>query len=308
MDDAIYVYQSTGQYVGQYRSYVNSMPTGNFQLSAMQGFFARVTTPGTPGSFGLNNDVRVTSFAPQPSFNRSTADTRPQVKLRLQSSSPLIDETTVYFEQGATAAFDPHFDAYKLPNSTGLNLSSIINGDILSVNGLMPLAATPVTVPLNIGLPVAGTYTLNAMELLNFGGSAQVFLLDTQTGARINLSQQPQYTFTTQATSLPGRFSLYFSSASSPLATKASALADMVQLYPNPAHGSFTLLLPAEMGRTPVIAQLYNQLGQVVAKRVLSVTAAGASAQFEVAGFAPGVYSLRLTGGPAQVVKRVVIE
>ena len=308
MDDAIYVYQSTGQYVGQYRSYVNGMPTGNFQLSAMQGFFARVTTPGTPGSFGLNNNVRVTSFAPQPSFNRSTADTRPQVKLRLQSSSPLIDETTVYFEQGATAAFDPHFDAYKLPNSTGLNLSSIINGDILSVNGLMPLAATPVTVPLNIGLPVAGTYTLNAMELLNFGGSAQVFLLDTQTGARINLSQQPQYTFTTQATSLPGRFSLYFSSASSPLAVKASALADMVQLYPNPAHGSFTLLLPAEMGRTPVIAQLYNQLGQVVAKRVLSVTAAGASAQFEVAGFAPGVYSLRLTGGPAQVVKRVVIE
>jgi len=304
VDDAIYVYHSTGQYVGQYNSYVNGV--GTPQVAAMQGFFTRVSTPGT-GSFVLGNAARVTTFGPSPSFNR-TAETRPMVKLRLQSNSPLIDETTVYFEQGATAAFDAHFDAYKLPNSTGLNLSSIINGDILSVNGLMPLATAPVTVPLNIGLPVVGTYTLNAVDLLNFGGNTQVFLLDTQTGARISLSQQPQYTFTTQATSLPGRFSLYFSSASSPLAVKASALADMVQLYPNPALGSFTLLLPAEMGRTPVTAQLYNQLGQVVAQRVLSVTAAGASAQFEVAGFAPGVYSLRLTGGPAQVVKRVVIE
>ena len=304
VDDAIYVYQSTGQYVGRYTSYVNGV--GTPQVAAMQGFFTRVSTPGT-GSFVLGNAARITTFGPSPSFNR-TAETRPMVKLRLQGSSPLIDETTVYFEQGATAAFDAHFDAYKLPNSTGLNLSSIINGDILSVNGLMPLATAPVTVPLNIGLPVAGTYILNAVDLLNFGGNTQVFLLDTQTGARINLSQQPQYTFITQATSLPGRFSLYFGSASSPLAIKASALADMVQLYPNPAHGSFTLLLPAEMGRTPVTAQLYNQLGQVVAQRVLSVTAAGASAQFEVAGFAPGVYSLRLTGGPAQVVKRVVIE
>ena len=304
VDDAIYVYQSTGQYVGRYLSYVNGI--GTSQVAAMQGFFTRVSTPGT-GSFALSNAARVTTFGATPSFNRTT-ETRPMVKLRLQSSSPLIDETTVYFEQGATAGFDAHFDAYKLPNSTGLNLSSIISSDILSVNGLMPLAATPVTVPLNIGLPVAGTYTLNAVDLLNFGGNTQVFLLDTQTGARINLSQQPQYTFTTQATSLPGRFSLYFGPASSPLATKASALADMVQLYPNPAHSSFTLLLPAEMGRTPVTAQLYNQLGQVVAQRVLSVTAAGASAQFEVAGFAPGVYSLRLTGGPAQVVKRVVVE
>ncbi|WP_210514000.1 T9SS type A sorting domain-containing protein [Hymenobacter terricola] len=305
VDDAIYVYQSTGQYVGQYRSYVNGV--GTPQVAAMQGFFTRVTTAGTPGSFALNNAARVTTFGATPSFNKTT-ETRPMVKLRLQSSSPLIDETTVYFEQGATAAFDPRFDAYKIPNSTGLNLSSIIAGDELSINGLMPLATAPVTVPLNVGLPVAGTYTLNAVDLLNFGGTNQVFLLDTQTGARINLAQQPTYTFTTQVTSLAGRFSLYFGPALSPTATTAAALADMVQLYPNPAHASFTLMLPAEMGRAAVSAKLYNQLGQLVSTRTLTVTAAGASSQFDVSGLTPGVYSLRLTGGPAQVVKRVVVE
>ena len=305
VDDAIYVYQSTGQYVGQYRSYINGI--GTPQLAAMQGFFTRVTTPGTPGSFGLNNAVRVTSFAPQPSFNRATADARPQVKLRLQSSSPLLDETTVYFQQGATPAFDPRFDAYKLPNSTGLNVSSVIAGDELSVNGLAPLNATTVTVPLNVGVPAVGSYTLNAVDLLNFGANTQVFLLDTQTGARINLASQPLYTFTTQQTSTPGRFVLAFGPAVA-TATTPAALADLVQLYPNPAHASFTLLLPAELSRATVTASLYNQLGQRVAQRTLAVTAAGASAQFEVAGLAPGIYSLRLTGSFAQVVKRVVVE
>ncbi|WP_354585094.1 DUF4331 family protein [Hymenobacter sp. UYCo722] len=305
VDDAIYVYQSTSQYVGMYRSYINGF--GTPQLAAMQGFFTRVTTPGTPGSFGLNNAVRVTSFNAQPSFNKGTADTRPQVKLRLQSSSPLLDETTVYFEQGASPAFDTHFDAYKLPNSTGLNVSSIIAGDELSINGLAPLGTATVTVPLNVGVPAVGSYTLNAVDLLNFGTNTQVFLLDTQTGARINLASQPLYTFTTQQTSMPGRFVLSFGPAVV-TATTPAALANLVQLYPNPAHASFTLLLPAELSRAAVTATLYNQLGQQVAKRTLAITAAGASAQFDVAGLAPGIYSLRLTGSFAQVVKRVVVE
>ena len=107
---------------------------------------------------------------------------------------------------------------------------------------------------------------------------------------------------------MPGRFSLYFGAASGPLAATPAALASLVQLFPNPAHASFTLLLPAEMGRATVSAKLFNQLGQLVAQRTLVPTAAGASAQFDVSALAPGVYSLRLTGGPAAVVKRVVVE
>ena len=39
-----------------------------------------------------------------------------------------------------------------------------------------------------------------------------------------------------------------------------------------------------------------------------AIPAAGASAQFDVAGLAPGVYTLRVTGSSAQVTKRVVGE
>jgi hypothetical protein len=307
LDDAVYVYQSTGQYVGQYRSYVNGV--GNPLVASMQGFFARVSAGQTTGSLALNNAARVTTFSTTPSFNRGTAETRPLVNLQLKGNTgKLSDETFVYFEQGATAAFDARFDAYKLPSSSGLSLGSIIAGDELSVNGLTPLAAsTSTTVPLNLHVPATGSYTLNAASLVNFDANTQVLLLDTETGARINLAQQPMYTFTAATTAMTGRFSLFFGPAAGPLATNNAALAKQVQLFPNPAHGSFTLLLPAEMGRS-VTATLYNQLGQVVSQRTLAITAAGATAQFDVSNLALGIYSLRLGSGKSQVVKRVVVE
>ncbi len=308
LDDAIYVFRSTGPYVGQYRSYVNGV--GNPLVSAMQGFFTRVSTGQTTGSFALTNAARVTTFSTLPSFNRGTAETRPLVSLRLQGpAGRLADEAFVYFEQGATAGFDARFDAYKLPNSSGLSVGSLIAGEELSVNGLpvLPSPTASTTVPLNMRVPALGSYTLNAASLVNFGPNTQVLLLDTQTGARINLTQQSQYIFTAAALNMPGRFSLYFGPASA-LATSAAALAEQVQLFPNPVHGSFTLLLPAELSRLPVTATLYNQLGQVVSQRTLAAGPAGATAQFDVSRLALGVYTLRLAAVGNQVIKRIVVE
>ncbi len=305
MDAAIYVWQATSQYNGQYRNAVNGVGTAN-QVAAMQGFFTRVTTAGTPGSFALTDAARVTTFSTQPTFNRSTPDPRPLVNLRLQgSNTPLLDDAYVYFQQGATAGFDPQMDAYKLANSSGLSVGSIIAGNELSINGL-PLLTGPTTVPLNLNVPAAGSYTLYAASLVNFGAT-NVYLLDTQTGTRTNLGQQASYTFSTSARALPGRFSLFFGPAGA-LANKAADLAAQVQLFPNPAHGSFTLLLPAELGTAPVTAKLFNQLGQLVNTRTVSMTAAGASAQFDVSSLAKGVYTLQLSSPDHRVTKRVVVE
>ncbi len=303
VDNAIYTFQSTGPYIGQYRSYVNNV--GNPLVSAMQGFFTRVSAGQTTGSFGLTDAARVTTFATAPSFNRGTADSRPLVQVQLQGSTPLADDAYVYFEQGATAAFDGAFDAYKLPNTSGLSVGSVAGNEELMINGLAPLVGTR-TVPLNVRVPAVGTYTLSAVSLANFGTGTQVLLLDNLTGARINLAQQSSYSFRASTTALPGRFSLYFGLAG-PLANKATNLADQVQLFPNPAHGSFTLLLPAELGTSAKITVL-NQLGQRVSERTVAMTAAGAAAQFDVSALAPGIYSLRIAAGSTQVTKRVVVE
>ena len=94
----------------------------------------------------------------------------------------------------------------------------------------------------------------------------------------------------------------------SPLATQNAALAERVQLFPNPAHRGFTLALPAELGRMPVAVKVINSLGQLVSERTVAMTPAGASAQFDVSALAPGVYSLRITSASGPVVKRVIVE
>ncbi|GAB3581054.1 hypothetical protein GCM10027345_23320 [Hymenobacter daeguensis] len=89
-------------------------------------------------------------------------------------------------------------------------------------------------------------------------------------------------------------------------AAQNAALAANVNLYPNPAHQSFQLSVPAGMRNAS--AQLINALGQVVQTRQLSLPAAGGTTSFNVSGLAAGVYSLQLQSGADLVVKRVVVE
>jgi hypothetical protein len=79
LEDAIYVFSSTGRYSGQYRAYVNGMG-GNPVIPVAQGFFARVATPGTTTTLTFRNSQRLT--APNATtFQRTAADPRPRVQL-----------------------------------------------------------------------------------------------------------------------------------------------------------------------------------------------------------------------------------
>jgi hypothetical protein len=89
-------------------------------------------------------------------------------------------------------------------------------------------------------------------------------------------------------------------------ATQNAALAATMSLYPNPAHQSFQLTVPAALHAAS--AQLINALGQVVQTRQLNLPVAGGTADFNVSGLAAGVYSLQLKSGNDLVVKRVVVE
>jgi len=89
--------------------------------------------------------------------------------------------------------------------------------------------------------------------------------------------------------------------------TTNEALAATVSLYPNPAHRSFKLTVPAGSLHA-ASASLINSLGQVVLQRELNLPVAGGTAEFNVSGLAAGVYSLQLKSGNDIVVKRVVVE
>lgn len=135
-----------------------------------------------------------------------------------------------------------------------------------------------------------------------------MYLVDAMTGQRVNLQQQPTYTFSLSgAASLAGRFSLAFG-PTGVLATAPSLLAASVSVYPNPATTTFTVAVPAVTGASEVQATLLNSLGQEVAHQTSSLPAAGAHLIFGRGKLAPGVYLLRVQAGSENIVKRMVLN
>ena len=76
-----------------------------------------------------------------------------------------------------------------------------------------------------------------------------------------------------------------------------------VLLYPNPASGAFTVLVPAGAGLVQI--ELLNALGQPVRHQVAPT---GAPFRVETAGLTAGVYTLYLTAGPTVLAKRVILQ
>ncbi|MCC3155386.1 Ig-like domain-containing protein [Hymenobacter sp. BT770] len=301
LDQAIYIWASNSQYNGSYRAYVNGVG-GDPILAQGQGFFARVSTGQTSGTLSLRNSHRVTSYQ-NPVYQRGTAN-RPLVQLDLQGATQ-ADPLYVYFENGATVGVDPEFDAVKLPNSTGLNLAAWAGNDQLAINGLPLTSTASVTVPLFIGLPVTGTYTLHAAQVLNFGTGEQPFLRDLQLGTLTDLSLHPDYTFTMNAANTTPRFELVFGARV--LGVASAKLAAQVGVYPNPATTTVFVELPAALGRVAVAAELVDALGRTV--RTQSLPAQGAAAhRLDLANLATGLYTLHLATTAGVVVKKLVVE
>jgi hypothetical protein len=307
LDAAMYVSQSLGQYSTQYRTYVNGLSTGAGNspiVPSGQGFFVRVSAGQTSGSFTFRNSQRLTTFDATTSVQRTTADARPQVHLALRGTGTASDAAIVYFENGATAGLDAQYDAAKLPNSTGLNLSTAsATGQALAIDG-RALPTGTLTIPLNVYVPTTGTYTLHADQLLNLN-NLRAYLRDTQLGTLTDLTQQPSYSFSQNATFIGARFELVLT-APLPLATTAATQAQ-VAVYPNPAKTVAFVELPAALGTQPVVATLVDALGRNV--RTTTLAAQGAQAhQLSLAGLPTGVYALRLSTSAGVVAKRLVIE
>ena len=305
MDAALYVYQSTGQYAGTYRTYANNIGTSPLVVAG-SGYFARVSAAGTPGAVNLTNTNRVTTFAPQPTFGRGTTDVRPRLRLALTGAS-LTDDAYLYLENGATAGPDAQYDATKLPNPAGLDLATLAGSTPLAINGLPLLGTAEVVVPLALRVPQAGSFAFDVADLSNFA-PATVYLRDAVAGTQQLLGPGTRYAFTlATATAGTGRFSLVLRPATV-TATTTELNAATVSIYPNPAHGRFTVLLPPLAGQREVRATLLNALGQAVLTRTITLNAAGATAEFATPELAAGVYTLHLQAAAQVLTKRVVLE
>jgi hypothetical protein len=92
------------------------------------------------------------------------------------------------------------------------------------------------------------------------------------------------------------------------LATAPAALAQLATVYPNPAHGSATLLLPAALRGTQATAvAVVDNLGRTVLTRTLA-TGSVEALELPLAGLAPGIYSVQAHTAAGLVAKRLVVQ
>lgn len=302
--NTLYVYQSTSQYGGVYRTYSGTTGVGNPIIPSGQGFMVRVTTPGASGTFTFRNSQRVTG-SDFTTFMRPVADTRPQLELTLGNSiAPELDFFNLVFQPGSTTGDNDQYDALKAPNQNGMSVNTTTpSGEALAIDG-RPTPTGETAIPLHVGVSENGTYTLNVSKLDNFKGM-YVYLRDKQKSTLTDLSQQASYTFTTSAANTSARFELVVSSR--PVENASAALAKQVALYPNPAKGSASLELPASIGDEMVSASLIDAMGRTV--RTLELPAQGSVAhQLDLRGLAAGVYAVRLRTSAGTIVNRLTVE
>jgi hypothetical protein len=304
LDNAVYVFRSTGQYTGFYDAYVNGLGTlPNGEIAAMQGFFVHVSQ-AVP-SFTFTNAARKTVYA-NPTFQRGTtgtSGTRPTLALALRpATGGEADQTFIYFENGATAARDAAYDAGKLPNTSGLNLASQLGADSYAINGLPLLGTQPLVLPLTVGVPATGRYELAVDQLTSFAPGTTLYLRDALLNTLTPLTASTRYAFSLSGYTAPGRFALEFRPAGA-LATTAQVLEAQVQLFPNPAKAAAGVTVATPAGARVTVL---NALGQIV----LPACIVGASAMLPLptAGLAAGLYVVRISTAAGEVSRRLVVE
>ncbi|MGI4865243.1 MAG: DUF4394 domain-containing protein [Janthinobacterium lividum] len=305
LESALYVFKSSGQYTGTYTSYVNgaSTNTGTNIVPIAQGFFVRVAT-GQTGAVNFTNAARLNAPDNTP-FQRKAADARPHLAITLRNAA-IANQTYVYFEQGATAGFDADFDAYYIPATHGLDLATQTNVEALSIGG-QPELTTATTVPLRLHAAVGGSYTLAVDELANLPAGYHAYLRDALTSTYTDLATTPSISLTLDpSAAATGRYAVVFSNATT-LAAAPAATAQLVSLYPNPAHGTVALLLPQVL-RTGSATEVtvVDNLGRTVLTRTLSATATTLDLPLE--GLSTGIYSVQAQTNAGVVAKRLVVE
>lgn len=92
------------------------------------------------------------------------------------------------------------------------------------------------------------------------------------------------------------------------LGVRATLGAGTLQVFPSPAHGTVSLLLPAVVGATRAQLTLLNALGQQVRTLAVPLNGAETPVQFNLTDVVPGLYTLWVQAGGQRAGRRLVVE
>ncbi|GAB2963491.1 hypothetical protein GCM10027048_35620 [Hymenobacter coalescens] len=309
VDAAAYVYRSTGRYTGGYTPYVNGVGAANV-LPMGQAFFVRVSAAGASGSVSFTNSARITTYT-DPTYARPTAETRPLLRLMLQRqgmSGPASEDALyVYQQAGATPAFDAAYDALKVQLNGGQqpSLYQLAGPDALSIQGL-PTGSQPLSLPLGLYAPVAGTYSFVPAQLINFAATDQLLLEDRLSGTWHDL-RQGAYSVALPQGGSTTRFVLHLNAAR-PLGTAKNTWAGEVAVYPNPTAGTPLTVDATGLRGASAQVRLISALGQTVRSVDARLSGQELHLTLPATGLAAGVYTLQVSSEAGTITRKVIFQ
>ncbi len=248
MDDAVYIYDcENNQYVG----YVDgvSLNGGNEIIASSQAFLVHANASGPV--LTAQESVKAegsTTFYKTP-VNKAVAGL-----LRLQLAGlngTYRDETIFRTRTGATASFDPMYDAYKLYSFDPAvsNISSVVNGTRYGVNSVSDLT-TNLDLAIKINVNTPGTYTINFIGLDYFRSTVGCLTFeDKLTNTTLDLGIDSSYSFVSGIDTVNNysRFVLHFGVEAivpviNPSATTVSFPGSTAVTFTNNSSGASTYL------------------------------------------------------------------
>ena len=263
-------------------------------------------------------------FNPVADLIRVVSTTRANYRLSPSTGALAGTDTNLAYASGSPAT--PGIGAVAYTNAfPGAASTTLYAFDELN-NGLLSVVSPPnggvLTSPVTAMLQVpSGTYGIGAPQAINFDIYANAglnrnegFLMEVTAGGssnfyRFNLSTGlATLVGNTVPAAVPFIIRDIAVSVGAPLAAAPAALAQLAAVYPNPARGTTTLLLPAALrGNQPTLVTVTDNLGRLVLTRTL---AAGTTEALDLplADLAPGVYSVQARTAAGLVAKRLVMR
>ena len=211
------VYYTAGNKWATYLEGGGSTNGGTNYIPPLQGFFVKANAIGASVDFSIARE-----HSSQTRYKKS-ADSEdavkgafiyPKVKLELTGPST-SDETIIWYNNEATIGYDEKYDAYKLFSSEAAfgQLYSILGGQNYVINGI-PLPADSSLVPLGVKIAQSGNYTLLKKELISPEGYDVLLIDQYNNNFTVDLKNNDEYSFSSEAGTFTDRFILKVSSIS----------------------------------------------------------------------------------------------
>ena len=263
-------------------------------------------------------------FNPVADLIRVVSTTRANYRLSPSTGALAGTDTNLAYASGTPAT--PGIGAVAYTNAfPGATSTTLYAFDELN-NGLLSIVSPPnggvLTAPVTVMFQVSsGTYGIGSPQAVDFDIYANAglnrnegFLMEVTGGGssnfyRFNLSTGlATLVGNTVPTAVPFVIRDIAVGIGAPLATAPAALTRLAALYPNPARGTATLLLPMALrGKAATAVSIVDNLGRTVLTRTLAAGTAE-TLDLPLTGLAPGVYSVQARTAAGLLAKRLVIQ